>query len=84
MDDTLSPLEREYRQKLLDLFSLVNPRQPQKGVQALLTRARERVLAEGIPPEQALTEMYAGAEARTMRRVALLNACTLKGTGPGG
>lgn len=71
----LTPLEEAYRQKLLSLFALVDPQKPEKGVRTLLKRARHRADAEGISYEQALADMYAGAEERTHRRVALLKAC---------
>ena len=75
--DDLSPLEREYRDKLHALFARVNPQQPEKGIRALLERARKETSA-GKPETEALAEMYAGAEERTERRIALLSNCSLE------
>lgn len=73
----LSQAEKIYAQKLSDLFQLVTPQKPEKGIRALLLRARQRVATEGVSPEQALAEIYAGAKERTERRVRLLAACPL-------
>lgn len=76
--EPLSPLEEEYREKLLVLFARVQPQKPEKGVQALLARVRKRVREEDIPEARALEEMYRGAVERTERRVRLLESCRLK------
>lgn len=82
MPEPLTPLERDYWQKLHALFARVNPQKPEKGITALLERARKEV-ATGKPEAQALAEMYAAAEERTERRIALLNTCALKSDEPG-
>lgn len=75
---TLNPLEKEYWHQLDSVFQQVQPQKPEKGIQALLMRARQRTVTEKIPLEQALQRMLQGARERTERRVQLLNQCALK------
>ena len=56
----------------------VHSQKPEKGIRALLMRARQRVESEGVPHEQALEEIYQGAVVRTERRIELLNRCNLR------
>lgn len=75
---TLSPLEKEYWHKLDSVFQQVQPQKPEKGIQALLIRARQMAASENIPLEQALQCILQDATERTARRVQLLNQCALK------
>lgn len=75
---TLSPLEKEYWHQLDSLFQQVQPQEPEKGIQALLMRARQKTVTDGIPLEQALQDILQGAKERTERRVLLLAQCALK------
>ncbi len=74
---TLSELEREYWHRLDALFQQVQPQQPEKGIEALILRARRQAEAEGISLAEALAQVYAGAAERTRRRVELLSRCNL-------
>lgn len=78
MDLSLTPLEEEYRLRLLDLFSRVNPQKPEKGIRPLILKARQRMETDGLSEAQALEEMYQAALERTERRIRLLSSCQLK------
>jgi hypothetical protein len=75
--ESLTALEKEYWQALHDLFQRVNPRRPEKGIQALLLRARQQAQAHKISLELALAQILKDATERTERRLQLLNQCTL-------
>lgn len=76
--ETLSPLEKKYWEALYALFQRVQPAKPEKGIQALLIRARKLVEEQGLSPEAALERILREATERTNRRVELLNRCALK------
>jgi len=74
--DTLSPLEQTYWHRLAEVFALVNPQQPEKGLITLIQRAREEAQSSGENLEDVLERHYQGAKERTERRVATLNQCS--------
>lgn len=76
--ETLSPLEKKYWEALYALFQRVQPAKPEKGIQALLIRARKLVDEQNVLPEAALERILREATERTDRRVELLNRCALK------
>ncbi len=76
--ETLSPLEKVYWAQLEALFRRVEARRPEKGIVALIFRARALVAHQNIPLEQALADTLEGATQRTERRIALLKQCPLK------
>lgn len=76
--ETLSPLEKKYWESFYALFQRVQPAKPEKGIQALLIRARKLVEEQNILPEAALERILREATERTDRRVELLNQCALK------
>ena len=61
---------------LLALFNLVDAKQPEKGVNSLLARARQLPM----PYEEALQHIVAGAHQRTHARLQLLNQCNKPST----
>ena len=75
--NSLSQIEQEYWHQLADLFQLVNPQKPEKGIQSLILRARKSSRDNQSSLEQELGAVFQGAKERTLRRVALLNACQL-------
>lgn len=74
---SLSPLEQDYFQRFFDVFQLVQPKKPEVGIRVLIQRARDEALIQNISLEEALNRMLVGATERTLRRVALLNQCSL-------
>lgn len=76
--DDLSPSETMFMERLARVFSLVNPQKPEKGLVALITRARNLAKETGRPLEDILEEVYQGAKERTERRVHLLSQCRLQ------
>jgi len=75
--NSLSQIEQEYWHQLADLFQLVNPQKPEKGIQSLILRARKSSGDNQSSLEQELDAVFQGAKERTLRRVALLNTCQL-------
>lgn len=75
---SLSLLEQKYWHRLHELFMLVQPQKPEKGIKTLLLRARALSEGQGIPLADALQAIYTGAEKRTHQRLALLQQCKLK------
>ncbi|WP_303674171.1 hypothetical protein [Vampirovibrio chlorellavorus] len=75
---TLSPLEKAYWAQLEALFKRVDARKPEKGIIALIFRARALADQQNIPLEQALADTLEGATQRTERRIALLQQCAMK------
>lgn len=76
--DDLNPAERLFIERLAQVFAMVNPQKPEKGMMALLTRARQLAKETGQPLELVLEEVYQGAKERTERRVQLLSQCSLQ------
>lgn len=76
-DGALKPEERLYRDRFFRLFEAVVPRHPEKGVRAMLARARAQAQQYDISLAEALEDQYRQAEIRTQRRVALLSDCKL-------
>lgn len=72
--ESLSSLERDYWDQFMTVFQQVDPKHPERGIQALIQRAR----ASELPLEEALTQELTAATERTTRRVALTQACNLK------
>lgn len=70
--DTLSPLEQTYWHRLAEVFALVNPQQPEKGLITLIQRSRDEAQGSGETIEQVLERHYQGAKERTERRMALV------------
>ena len=75
---TLSPLEKAYWHKLADVFALVNPQKPEKGLIAIIQRAREEASSKEEALELVLERHYQGAKERTERRLLLINNCELR------
>lgn len=75
--DSLSPIEKAYWHKLAELFQMVNPQKPEKGIEALILRARKASKQNGSDLEQELEAVFLGAQERTLRRVKLLSACQI-------
>lgn len=75
--NTLIDIEKLYWHKLDGLFSLVNPQKPEKGIKAIITRARMAALKDQQPIEQHLEKLFSEAEERTRRRLVLLSQCQL-------
>jgi hypothetical protein len=75
---SLHPLERETWHQLHELFQLVQPRKPEKGIRSLILRARALADTQALPLEIALAQTLASASERTHKRVELLNQCALK------
>ena len=73
----LSPVEKAYWHKLAEVFQLVNPQKPEKGIQALILRARNAAAENQSPLENELESMFQGAKERTLRRIELLSRCQL-------
>lgn len=75
--ESLSALERTYWHKLAELFQLVDPQKPEKGIQALILRARKASAEKQTPLADELETMYQAAKGRTLQRVELLSRCQL-------
>jgi hypothetical protein len=75
--ESLSALERTYWHKLAELFQLVNPQKPEKGIQALISRARKASAENQSSLADELETMFQAAKERTLRRVKLLSRCQL-------
>lgn len=73
--------EAAFCERLSVLFALVSPQKPEKGIRALLARARALAEAEGIVLSLALEQTYEDAEKRTHARLQLLGQCK-PGFGP--
>jgi hypothetical protein len=76
--NSLHPLERETWHQLYEVFQLVQPRKPEKGIRCLILRARALADTQALPLETALAQILASASERTYRRIELLNRCSLK------
>jgi hypothetical protein len=74
---SLNTLEKEAWHHLAELFQQVSPQKPEKGIRTLILRARDDAEKQGLPLEEALKRMLAGATERTLRRAALLSQCGL-------
>ncbi len=74
--DTLSPLEQAYWHRLSEVFALVNPQQPEKGLITIIQRARDEAKNTEEALEHVLERHYQGAKERTKRRVYRLNQCS--------
>ena len=79
---TLSPLEQSAWKRLHAIFQNVHPQKPEKGIKALILRARETARQQNIALEIALETILAGATERTERRVQLLQQCRLQAVHP--
>ncbi len=75
--EPLSPAEQAFRDRCLKLFSRVDAENPDKGIAALLERAKSRAKESSIPYETALDQIYQEAEERTERRIELLMQCAI-------
>jgi hypothetical protein len=76
--ESLLPVEKNYWEQWMELFSRVHPQKPEKGIQTLILRARVLSQAQNIPLEEALSITYLGSKERTERRLMLLgNACKI-------
>ena len=75
--NTLSLLEQTYWHRLSEVFALVDPQQPEKGLITVIQRARNEAQNTGEDLEQVLERHYQGAKERTERRAALLKQCPL-------
>jgi hypothetical protein len=73
--ESLSELEKYYWHKLADLFQLVSPQKPEKGIHALILRARKASNDSQAPLDGELETMFQAAKERTLRRVELLSHC---------
>jgi len=75
--ESLTEIEKLYWQRLAELFQMVNPQKPEKGIQALILKARRYSSENDVPYEQALEDVFQGAKERTLRRVELLSQCPI-------
>lgn len=75
--DELSSIEKTYWHQLSDLFELVSPQKPEKGIKTLILRARSAARHPGSNLETELEKIFQGARNRTLKRVALLSACQI-------
>jgi hypothetical protein len=75
--ESLSALERTYWHKLAELFQLVNPQKSEKGIQALILRARKASAENLSPLADELEATFQVAKERTLRRMELLSRCQL-------
>jgi hypothetical protein len=74
---TLLPIEQVYWHKLAELFQRVNPQKPEKGIQALILRARNAATENAGLLEEELERTFQAAKERTERRIQLLSQCHL-------
>jgi tRNA pseudouridine55 synthase len=80
---TLSNIEKHYYQQLQTLFSRVNALQPEKGIQALFRKAKNKAKKSGKPDDLSfyLEQELVAATERTERRLRLSGnlsaSCTL-------
>lgn len=76
--EELTQAELAFAARLRELFARVDAAQPERGVRALVRRARRIAREERRAPEVVLDELYAGAVRRTERRLELAarSACT--------
>jgi hypothetical protein len=74
--ESLTEIEKLYWNKLEDLFQMVKPKKPEKGLQALISKARSISVENNMQYEQALEDVFQGAKERTLCRVKLLNQCS--------
>ena len=74
---TLSPLEQAYWHRFHDLFQLVQPQKPEKGIRTLIARAQRHAEQHGVSLAEALEQSYLGASERTHKRLQLLQQCPL-------
>jgi len=58
--DTLSPLEKTYWHQLAEVFALVNPRQPEKGLITMIQRARDEAEQKSENPAVILERYLKG------------------------
>ena len=75
--ESLSPIEQDYWHRFNDLFALVEAKQPEKGILALIQRAKVQATSKNLPLESALSAEFKAAEKRTQRRLALLQSCSI-------
>jgi hypothetical protein len=75
--EALLPIEKTYWHKLADLFQLVAPQKPERGIETLILRARKASKHHGSDLEWELETVFQGAQERTRQRVALLGSCQL-------
>ncbi len=76
-DLNLSSVEQAYWEKFLDVFMLVSPAKPEKGIVALIKRSRKRAERDNLELETVLEEELVAATERTHRRMALLASCSI-------
>lgn len=74
---SLNALEQAYWHHLHEVFQLVQPKKPEKGIKTLILRAREQALSQNTPLEAALQQILEGATQRTHNRLKLLQQCQL-------
>ena len=75
---SLDALEQAYWHRFHELFQLVQPQKPEKGIKTLIVRARAMASTQNISLETALQQTLAGATERTHNRLALLQQCALR------
>lgn len=75
--EPLNELERRFAEKLQIVFAQVHPQKPEKGIAALLKRARIQASKTHQPLEEILETLYQGAVERTERRIQLLSQCSI-------
>ena len=75
--EELNTLEKEYWDKLMQLFMRADPKYPEKGIIAVIKKARSYSESNRIPLETALQKFYSEAENRTEKRLELLMKCSI-------
>ena len=73
--ETLTPVEQAYWHRFAELFQLVAAQKPEKGIETLIRRARNAATEKGHGLSEELESTFQAAQARTLRRIELLNRC---------
>jgi lysine/ornithine N-monooxygenase len=76
--EPLTELEKCFVDKLHKVFAQVHPQKPEKGVAALLKKAREQAAQSNQSLAEILETLYQGAVERTERRIKLLSQCDIQ------
>lgn len=75
----LTIVEQAFWVQCIGLFELVQAKQPERGVWALILKARRKTESTpGLLYERALEQEFEAAKVRTYNRLKLLQECALK------
>lgn len=70
-------LNEVYAGKLAEVFSWVDARLPEKGIETILSRARREADEKNLPYAHMLEQHYQGVLERTQRRLRLIAQCSV-------